>query len=137
MSAWFRVFLRLRRYRSLHVTNPLYPLLSSTVPTPSIHTTDVVVINYWAYSRAKDSSSPMLSIIRLCVRLSPSPPLTFPSLLSPPPSLPSPPSFLPFPPSRPNRSVRLPGGLWPPTIWYICRISSVRDLRNQSRQIYV
>src|SRR6218665_3096900 len=63
----------------------LYPLLSLTVPTPPIHT---------------------------LVRLSPSSPLTFPPLLSPPPSLPYPPSSLPpslpLPPSPPNRSVRLP-----------------------------
>src|SRR6218665_1952708 len=72
----------------------LYLLLSSTVPTPPIHTTDVVVINCWVYSRAKDSSSPMLSIFASAsVSL---PPLTFPPLLSPPPSLPSPPSFLPL-----------------------------------------
>src|SRR6218665_2313199 len=59
----------------------LYPLLFSTVPTPPIHT---------------------------LVRLSPSSPLTFPTLLSPPPSLPSPPSL---PPSLPPSPLSLPLGL--------------------------
>src|SRR6218665_2112122 len=74
----------------------LYLLLSSTVPTPPIHTTDVAVINCWVYSRAKDSSSPMLSIFASAsVSLPPLPSSHFPSSAIPPPSLPSPPSFLP------------------------------------------
>src|SRR6218665_915023 len=86
----------------------LYPLLSSTVPTPPIHTTDVVVINCWAYSRAKDSSSPMLSIFASAsVSLPPLPSLSIPCY----PLLPTLSSLLPpSPPSRLNRSVRLRQG---------------------------